>query len=204
MENQPPPNKVRVVGRGILRVLLPFHAMRRTAHLAKQETQRARENVVLLRDLASQARQSVTGNLEESDEACNQEARQADISFAEAMAHRGPDAMSKPNLRRFFLAKKRMALTMAALFLLAASAQFVWGLTNRSPFALFLSVACFASSMPLCFVISLSATFRIWQLDTQRLSKSEKGGLDNFKQEIPRWWIKVLDPEFRRGNKGTA
>ncbi len=198
------PSRVRAVGRGLLRVLLPFHAMRHTAHLAKQEAQRTRENVVVLRELANQARRSVTGIKEPPTEDEEQPAEPADVPFAQAMARRGPDAMSAPELRSHFLAKKRTALAMAAVFALAALLQVAWGLATPSVGALYFGLLCLAGSQPLCFVLALSAHFRIWQLDNQRLSRAEKGGLADFRHEVPRWWLAVLDPELRRGQKDRS
>lgn len=201
MEEKARPSRARTVGRGLLRVLLPFHAIGQTARLAKQEAQRTQENVVLLRDLASQARRSVTGSKEQPEEVEEQSTKPADVSFAEAMARRGPDAMPLSDLRRAFLAKKRTALAMAMVFVVAALLQLAWALANHSTFALFLSLMCLAGSAPLCFVLALSAHFRIWQLDNRRLSRAEKGGLADFKREVPRWWLAVLNPEFRRCDK---
>ncbi|WP_156902026.1 hypothetical protein [Azohydromonas australica] len=195
---------MRAVGRGLLRVLLPLHAMRQTAHLAKQEAQRTRENVVVLRKLASQAQRAVTGIKEQPAKGQTLPAEPEDVSFAQAMAQRGPDAMSIPELRRSFVARKRMALAMAAVFALAALMQIAWGLVKPSVGALFFGLLCLASSQPLCFVLALSAHFRIWQLDNRRLSRAEKGGLADFRREVPRWWLAVLDPEFGRGRKDRS
>lgn len=198
MDNEPRPSRAKFFGLGIVRVLFPFHAIRRTAHLAKQEAQRTQENVVMLRDMADQARRSLASNKDHQANIADSDS--IDDSFEAVMARRKPGALPIPQLRHNFLSKKRAALGMATFFLIAATIQIGWGLAISSPRPVFLGILCLISSQPLCFVIALSAHFRIWQLDNRRLSRMEKGGLSDFRHEVPRWWLSVLDPEFKRAN----
>lgn len=196
MDNKPRTGRAKAVGLGIVRVLFPFHAIRRTAHLAKQEARRTQENVVMLRDMADHARRSLVDSKEKQTD--SDVSTFTDDSFDAVMARRKPGSLSIPQLRHSFLLKKRAALAMATFFLVTAAIQIGWGIAISSPRLIFLGSLCLISSQPLCFVIALGAHFRIWQLDNRRLSRAEKGGLNDFKSEVPHWWLAVLDPEFRR------
>ncbi|WP_066336497.1 hypothetical protein [Azohydromonas lata] len=203
MTEEQRPSRARSIGRGILRVMLPFHAMRQTVHLAKQEAQRTKDNVVILRDLATQARRSLTDSQINSANDTHT-AEPAEESFDEAIARRGPGALPIPILRRAFLRKKRTALVMALIFLLTALTQIAWGVATFSAGAVFFGLLSLAGSQPLCFVLALSAHFRIWQIDNRRLSRAEKGGFDDFRQEVPRWWLTVLNPELGHAHRGET
>lgn len=43
---------------------------------------------------------------------------------------------------------------------------------------------------------AVPAQFRIWQIDSQRLSIAEKGGFDDFRREC-RWFLNSINPEIR-------
>lgn len=109
-------------------------------------------------------------------------------SFQTVMDRRGAGAPSVDALTRHFLRQKRWALAGAALFTVLGTGAIASGHL--------LGIATLLSALPLFFMASLSSQLRLWQLRTQRLSPSEKGGLQDFIREIDGWYWEVLDPEI--------
>lgn len=109
-------------------------------------------------------------------------------SFRTVMDGRGEDAPSIDALTRHFVRQKRWALAGAALFTVLGTGAIASGYL--------LGIATLLSALPLFFMASLSSQLRLWQLRTQRLSPSEKGGLHDFIREIDGWYWEVLDPEI--------
>ncbi|HET9642049.1 MAG TPA: hypothetical protein VFP68_01500 [Burkholderiaceae bacterium] len=178
-----------------LKVLLPFSAMRQTAELARREAERTKDNLVVLKGLGRSARQAVWGTPDH-------ELR--DESFEEAMARRRPDAMTIPELRRHFATRKRVALVAAATFGACSVLQLLFGLWNHSLSSVLFGGLSLLGGQPMFIVVALGAQFRIWQLDTQRLSAREHGGLGDFLRENPRWWLAILIPKFDQDSKEHA
>ena len=195
MADPKPLSRLRRAGGAALKIFLPFSAIRQTAELARREAGRTRANLIVLKELGKSARDAVAGP---------SSAESRDETFDEAMARRRPDAMSAAQLRRHFLRRKRIALFAAALFLAVALAQVIVGAWLHSIRAVVLGAVCGLSFQPMFFVIALGAQLRIWQLETHRLSASERGGLKDFRHECPGWWRLTLNPEFHRTSKEEA
>lgn len=195
MTEAPARSRLRRAGGAALKFLFPFSAIRQTATLARREADRTRANMIVLKDLGKSAREAVAGppSTERRDEA-----------FDTAISRRRPNAMNTVDLRKHFLWRKRIALFAAALFFSSALLQVIAGAWSHSIRAIVLGAVCGIGFQPMFFVIALSAQLRIWQLDTHRLSASERGGLRDFVRECPKWWRVTLNPEIRLTLKDDA
>lgn len=195
MENEEKASKLRTTGRVALQVLLPFAAMRKTVTLAKQELDRTKEGLAALKDLGDGARKTIVEGIKGNGAVRND-------SFDAAMNNRSKNALTQDELFRFFLGKKRVALGAAAFFALLSLYGILGGIWYEHWSGVAFSLLSLVTSQPVFFMIALGAQLRLWQLRTHRLSKDEKGGLQDFIREVKGWWWVTLDPEF--GCKGRA
>lgn len=184
-------SKARVAGHILSRTIFPWHAMRQTWRLAKKEGSRTKDNLAVLKELSTEARQTIATSKQPNDVPRND-------SFDEAMRNRSKNALPLEELYKYFLRKKRVVLAVAAFFALSGLYGLVSGIWNGHPRGIVLSVITLVASQPLFFLIALEAQLRLWQLRTQRLSKEEQGGLQDFRREVHGWWWMTLDPEFKR------
>lgn len=173
-----------------LRIILPFWSMKQTVRLAKQEAAKTKENWEAIKDLSAEAKQALfqsDGGSEAGSEA---------LTFEQAMANRKPGAMSVEQLQLYFLRRKRAALLAGAIFWMFGLIGVVTGYFDGSMRTVIQSLLSIAAATPLFFALALSAQFRLWQLETRRLSEDEKGGFADFQNENPDWLIKTLNPLY--------
>ena len=197
MESQEQSSRLHATGRVALRVLLPFGAMRSTVALAKQELERTKEGLAALKDLGSQARKTIVDGIKGSESTRND-------SFDAAMSNRSKNALTQEELLSYFLRKKRVALGTAAFFALVSLFGIASGIWYGHWMGIASSLISLTASQPVFFMIALGAQLRLWQLRTHRLSREEKGGLQDFMREVKGWWWMTLDPEFGNKGRGTA
>lgn len=194
MANTENNSKLHTTGKVAWRVLLPFAAMRQTVTLAKKELGRTQKSLSTLKNLGDDARKAITDGIKGNSQ-------ERDDSFETAMNNRSKDALSQDQLYDFFLRKKRAALLAAALFALLGLYGVLSGIWQGHGRDITLSVISLVASQPIFFLVALSAQLRLWQLRTRRLSKEEKGGLQDFMGEVKGWWWMTLNPEFAHEKK---
>jgi len=164
------------------RLFIPTYALRKNLQLFRNAQAEHNKNIVYIKDLYANAKG--VPRIEATDD----QAEVAEIRFDEMVRRRPASAPSIEQLQQRFLRQKRLAVGTGAAFLLMA----LYALAHRNPLGLLTIIG----GMPLFFMAALSAQFRLWQLRNRRLSKSEKGGLDDFMRE-PGWIISVLNPEMK-------
>lgn len=168
---------LRAISRAALSILLPWRVVRRDFNRLRKTAAEHKKNVLYLRSLAHNLGKRASGD----DQAPSTITTFDDI-------RRKYSARQLADLQRRFLFQKRLALATALAILIISACAIANGR--------FLGIATIIASMPLLFMACLSAHFRLWQLRTERLSKAEHGGLDDFFADNPRWIRQVLDPEF--------
>jgi len=169
------------------RLFLPFYAFRKNVQSFKAAKQQHDENIVYIKELYARAKRKARAEQQgEGDTAKGQ-------GFEEMMRNRSVGAPSIADLQRRFLFQKRLAIGTGAVFLLMA----VYALSRGNLFGIFTIVA----GLPVMFMASLTAQFRLWQLQNRRLSRAERGGLNDFMRE-PGWFVSVIDPELWKQRKG--
>lgn len=120
------------------------------------------------------------------------------MSFREAVATAEKKANSRgktysiADVRKWFLWRKRFILACAyPMFVLGLltcwTDSFGWP-TWCGPGLMFVALQFALQAVP--------TQFRIWQIDSQRLSIAEKGGFDDFRREC-RWFLDSINPEIR-------
>lgn len=169
------------------RLFLPTYAFRKNVQSLKAVKQQHAENIVYIKDLIARAREQ-KARAEQKGEAAT-----AEQGFEEMMRRRAVGAPSIADLQRRFLFQKRLAIAVGSVFLLMG----VYALSRGNLLGIFTLVA----GLPVMFMASLTAQFRLWQLRSRRLSRAEHGGLNDFTKE-PGWFASVLDPELRKQQKG--
>ena len=184
---------LRTTSKVAWRVLLPFSAMKRTVVLAKKEVERTKKSLGALKELSDEARKTIVEGIKGPKE-------QRNDSFADAMSRRSRSALSEEELYRYFLGKKRIAIGTAAFFALMGLFGVLGGIWFGHSRGIALGAISLVASQPVFLMVALGAQLRLWQLRTHRLSKEEKGGLEDFMREVKGWWWVTLDPEF--GRKG--
>ena len=190
------PSKSKQAASVALRILLPFWSMRQTVRLAKQEAAKTKENWATIKEMSAEAKQALLrGDGEEFAES-------EPLTFEEAMANRKPGAMSVEQLHLYFLRRKRAALLAGSIFWLLGLIGIVTGSIDGSTKTIIQSFLSIAAATPLLFALALSAQFRLWQLETRRLSVSEKGGFNDFLKENTNWLLKTLSPQYGK-SKGA-
>ena len=197
MGSQQKPSKLQASGRVALRLLLPFAAMRSTVALAKNELERTKEGLAALKNLGDEARKTLLDGIKGKESARND-------SFDAAMSNRSKNALTQDELFRYFLRRKRAALGAAAFFALVS----LFGITSGMWYGHWMGIASslisLIASQPVFFMIALGAQLRLWQLRMHRLSREEKGGLQDFMREVKGWWWVTLNPEFGYKGRGKA
>lgn len=164
-----------------LRLVWPGAAIKRTIQNTKKLQEQHERNITHIKEMFQEVRNNTK---------CEHPEARKDLSFEETMNSREPGSPSIPALYDHFLLKKRLALTVGATFIAMA----IYALANGT----WLGLAPLLGSPPVFFIIALSAQLRLWQLRTRRLSRAEKGGLQDFLKETRGWCWVVLDPEFSR------
>lgn len=168
---------LRMMGRAAIGLLAPWRAIKRDIDHVRTAVSEHEKNIHYIQGLARRVhepKQNASGP----------------ASFNDVM--RQHSAASIAQLKRRFLFQKRLALGTAFVVLVISACAIANGRL--------LGIATIIASMPLFFMASLSAHFRLWQLRQRRLSKEERGGLEDFFDENPHWIRQVLNPEF--GNQG--
>lgn len=169
------------------RLFLPFYAFRKNVQSFKAAKQQHDENIVYIKELYARAKQKARAEQQGEGGAASEQ------GFEEMMRSRSVGAPSIGDLQRRFLFQKRLAIGTGAVFLLMA----VYALSRGNVFGIFTIVA----GLPVMFMASLTAQFRLWQLRNRRLSRAEHGGLHDFMRESG-WLASVLDPELGKQQKG--
>lgn len=177
-----------------LRIFLPFWSMKQTVRLAREEAAKRKENWQTIKEMTVEAKQALI----RSDGDAESEA----LTFEQAMANRKPGAMSVEQLQLFFSRRKRAALFAGAIFWVLGLIGLTTGCIDGSIQTVIQSLLSIAAASPLLFALALSAQFRLWQLETRRLSEAEKGGFVDFQRENPDWLIKTLNPAYGK-SKGA-
>jgi len=197
MASQQKSSKLQASGRVALRLLLPFAAMRSTVALAKNELERTKEGLAALKNLGDEARKTLLDGIKGNESTRND-------SFDAAMSNRSKNALTQDELFRYFLRRKRAALGAAAFFALVS----LFGITSGMWYGHWMGIASslisLIASQPVFFMIALGAQLRLWQLRMHRLSREEKGGLQDFMREVKGWWRVTLNPEFGYKGRGKA
>ncbi|MDN7936180.1 hypothetical protein QZM52_33405 [Burkholderia metallica] len=169
------------------RLFVPFYASRKNVQSFKAAKQQHDENIVYIKELYARAKRNARAEQQgEGDTAMER-------GFEEMMRSRSVGAPNIADLQRRFLFQKRLAIGTGAVFLLMA----VYALSRGNLFGIFTIVA----GLPVMFMASLTAQFRLWQLQNRRLSRAERGGLNDFMRE-PGWFVSVIDPELWKQRKG--
>jgi hypothetical protein len=181
-------SKLQIVKNGLLRLVLPFIAVRRTLDLVKNEVRRSKENLNYLKALSTETRQKIQRY--KKDQSTRND------SFETTLKNRSSHALSKEELYQFFLGKKRTALVAALFFLLLNLISILKGIYLGEWTSLALGVVAMFAGQPLFFMLALGAQLRLWQLRTGRLSHEEKGGLQDYLREVEGWWWETVDPEI--------
>ncbi|HHX4060133.1 TPA: hypothetical protein ACU967_007668 [Burkholderia contaminans] len=169
------------------RLFLPFYAFRKNVQSFKVAKQQHDENIVYIKELYARAKQKARVEQQGAGGAASEQ------GFEEMMRNRSAGAPSIADLQRRFRFQKRLAIGTGTAFLLMA----VYALSRGNVFGIFTLVA----GLPVMFMASLTAQFRLWQLQNQRLSRAEHGGLNDFMRE-PGWFVSVINPEFWKRQKG--
>ncbi|CAJ6512372.1 Uncharacterised protein [Burkholderia pseudomallei] len=170
------------------RLFLPFYAFRKNVQSIKAAKQQHAENIVYIKELYARAKQQKARAEQQGEGSVASEQ-----GFEEMMRSRPIGAPSNAELQRRFRFQKRLAIGTGTTFLLMA----VYALSHGNVLGIFTLVA----GLPVMFMASLSAQFRLWQLRNQRLSRAEHGGLSDFMRE-PGWFVSVLDWEFGKQRNG--
>ena len=182
------PSILRKAGRLALWVFTPIPAVRKTYALTKNELERTKGNLVLLKGMGEEARQAVLNS--KKDRSAHNDSFEAVMNEVES------DTFTRSDLYRAFLRKKRIALGMAAFFVLFGVYGIASGLLHDDVKGAVLGILSLVASQPVCFLIALGAQLRLWQLRTGRLSREERGSLRDYTRDEKNWWLKTLDPEI--------
>lgn len=169
------------------RLFLPTYAFRKNLQSFKAAKQQHDENIVYIKELYARARQKARSEQQGEGGTANEQ------GFEEMMCSRSVGSPSIADLQRRFLFQKRLAIGTGAVFLLMA----IYALSRGNMFGIFTLVA----GLPVMFMASLTAQFRLWQLRNRRLSRAEHGGLSDFMRQ-PGWFVSVIDPELWKQRKG--
>ncbi|KND57161.1 hypothetical protein BVER_04947c [Candidatus Burkholderia verschuerenii] len=169
------------------RLFLPTYAFRKNVQSLKAASQQHGENVVFIKDLYERAKKRARAE-QPIDGSTTSE-----LGFEEMMCNRSTGAPSIVDLERRFRFQKRLAVGTGTIFLLMA----VYAMARGNVLGIFTLIA----GLPVMFMASLEAQFRLWQVRNRRLSRAEHGGLSNFIRE-PGLFVSVLDPELRKHQKG--
>ncbi|ASD84757.1 hypothetical protein CEJ98_38040 (plasmid) [Burkholderia gladioli pv. gladioli] len=169
------------------RLFLPTYAFRKNVQSFKAAKQQHDENIVYIKELYARARQKARAEQQGEGSVASEQ------GFEEMMRNRPVGAPSNAELQRRFRFQKRLAIGTGTAFLLMAA----YALSHGNVLGIFTLVA----GLPVMFMASLSAQFRLWQLRNQRLSRAEHGGLSDFMRE-PGWFVSVLDWEFGKQQNG--
>lgn len=178
-------NAIRLLGRGAGYILWPWSSIKRTFMQMGTAKRSHTGNLVYMRDLLRRSREKMT---ERGPEEVTGDAEK-DVSFEQIFGRHPASTARIAALKRRFLFQKRLALASAAAIITVS----ICAIANGK----WLAIATILSSSPLLFMASLSAQLRLWQLRTRRLSRLERGGLQDYFDENPDWVRQVLDPEFR-------
>ncbi|WP_244140930.1 hypothetical protein [Burkholderia vietnamiensis] len=170
------------------RLFFPTYAFRKNLQSLKAAKQQHEATIIHIKELYARAKRQ-KDLVEQQDE--NDAA--SELGFEEMMRSRSASAPSTAELERRFLFQKRLAIGTGAAFLLMAT----YALSRGNAFGIFTLVA----GLPVMFMASLSAQFRLWQLRNRRLSRAEHGGLSDFMQE-PGWAFSVINPELGKQQRG--
>ncbi|WP_058034588.1 hypothetical protein [Burkholderia pseudomallei] len=169
------------------RLFLPTYAFRKNVQSLKAAKQQHCENIIYIKELYAHARQNARAEQQSEGGVAREQ------GFEEMMLSRPIGAPSNAELQRRFRFQKRLAIGTSTAFLLMT----VYALSHGNVLGIFTLVA----GLPVMFMASLSAQFRLWQLRNQRLSRAEHGGLSDFMRE-PGWFVSVLDWEFGKQRNG--
>ncbi len=172
--------------------MFPFWAIGQTAQLAKAEISRTKDNLILLKGIGADARAALSVGVKDTPSA-------HDDTFEVVMGRLHDTGISTSDLYAIFLRKKRVALGAAATFGLMGLYGIIGGVLAGDVRSIVLGILSLASGHPIFYMLALSAQLRLWQLQTRRLSRAEKGGLQDFVRETKGWWRMPLDPEFGNG-----
>ncbi|MCO1374683.1 hypothetical protein L0Z42_29830 (plasmid) [Burkholderia multivorans] len=163
-------------------LFVPGYALVKNFRALKAAKQQHSENIVYIKDLISAAKK----------QKARAEQAEHEQGFEEMMRSRSAGAPSVAELERRFLFQKRLAVGTGAVFLLMAC----YTIARGNVLGIFT-----LAGLPVMFMASLSAQLRLWQLRNRRLSRAERGGLNDFMQE-PSWFWSVLNPELGKQQKG--
>lgn len=169
------------------RLFLPTYAFRKNLQSLKAAKRQHGENIIYIKELYARAKRKARAEQQGEGGVAREQ------GFEEMMRSRPVGAPSNVELQRRFRFQKRLAIGTGTAFLLMAA----YALAHGNMLGIFTLVA----GLPVMFMASLSAQFRLWQLRNQRLSRSEHGGLSDFMRE-PGWFVSVLDWEFGKQQNG--
>ncbi|POC85202.1 MULTISPECIES: hypothetical protein [Pseudomonas syringae group] len=188
------PSKSKQAASIAMRIIFPFWSMKQTVQLAKQEAAKTKENWATITEMSAEAKRALLrGDGEGGTE-------REPMTFDEAIANRKPGAMSVEQLHIFFLRRKRAALLAGSIFWLLGLLGIFSGCIDGSIKTIIQSLLSISAASPLLFALALSAQFRMWQLETRRLSAAEHGGFSDFLKENPNWLLKTLNPQYGKTN----
>jgi len=193
MDDTPKKSVLRKTGSVLYRTILPFSAMRQSARLVKNEIAVHKENVNMLKEMGSEAKQALQAKKEKT----------ASMTFAQAV---GTNSKVIEDLYRGILRQKQYFLLFGALFIVFELLIAGIAVYKHDTSAIFFALISVVITFGLMFVAALGKQLRLWQLQTHRLSVDEQGGFDFFVKENPTWWILTLSPssELKRGTHENA
>lgn len=182
-------SKLKRTGSIIWRVVFPFHAMKQTVLLTKKQIDLTIENASTIKKLWEKVTQKKKKHPPTKV--------QANQGFEAVIRNRSVHAPSEAELYQAFLNKKRKIIGVALLFLITNLASVLFGFYEQDHAQVLLGLLSCLASQPLFILLALSMQLRLWQLKTRRLSKAEKGGLHDFIQENPDWFLQTLNLELK-------
>lgn len=193
MDDTPKKSVLRKTGSVLYRTILPFSAMRQSAQLVKNEIAVHKENVNMLKEMGSEAKQALQAKKEKT----------ASMTFAQAV---GTNSKVIEDLHRGILRQKQYFLLFGALFIVFEILIAGIAIYKHDTRAIFFALISVVITFGLMFVAALGKQLRLWQLQTHRLSVDEQGGFDFFVKENPNWWILTLShsSELKRGTHENA
>jgi hypothetical protein len=169
--------------------LIPVRPVKRTYGALRTSAKQTADQGRILKTWTAQARKQIS-SLPPPPES------EGEVTFEMAMARRSHSAMSIQALERLFRNRKRAALgggfIVIVVNMIGVAAAAAHGDVLHAVMGLMsMSAECFVM-----FALALSNQFRLWQLQVRRLSRSEHGGLEDFRAENPNWIWLTLSPDI--------
>jgi hypothetical protein len=169
--------------------LVPVRPIKRTYGAIRASAKQTADQARILKTWAKQAREQLSPPPPPSEP-------EIEVTFEMAIARRSSQAMSVQALERLFRNRKRAVLGGGFIVVMVNMIGVVSAVAQSDVLHAMMGFVSMSAECFVIFALALSNQFRLWQLQVRRLSKSEHGGLDDFKAENPNWIWLTLSPDI--------